>query len=350
MKRERQRWRAVLNPTRWRRTLLRRLIVLFILFILSYRRRVNTLHGLHVYSALGRELKTRSEGLGVIILTAYTINYEELFLNLICNLQRFGLEKSLLGVTLDEEAKESAKANNLHTFHVTDFNILESSLRMRKIDKYGSHAYNAATKLKSRIVLYTLKQGITVIWTDVDVVWLQNPVKMLLPYLEYVDIAIQSDSPLLGGNPNNFLNSGLYAVRARRVTVAAFSMIQKHSAQSNHSEQPSFNKVLCEHPTGIRVGEMDCAMRSNYFTWFFGGKRVKVRVLPTNTYMNGALGFVIRMAQNLEANQTAHAIRMKILKSPDPIAFHNNYIVGFERKVERQALLGYWYLGACTVA
>ena len=291
--------------------------------------------------AFEKLVRDKTDSNGVLILTAYTQPYESLFLNLLRNLEMFGLESNVVGVTLDDSCAKSAVRQGLPTVPIKHFTFLKSEYTSARQVTYGTPKYKSITKLKSRIVLRVLKLGVTVIWTDVDVVWLKDPKQALLPLLAVADLAIQSDIDIGAEEvkpPNEALNSGLYIVGSNARTISTFQDIVESAALSKTSEQPSFNQVLCEAPRGARLGTMlcehDCEGCKQHTT-------VKVLVLPPSEYLNGSLKN--HTLTHAPAADSIPATLSKFQASSLIIAYHNNFIVGIENKIIRQQLLNFWW-------
>ncbi|CAI5524887.1 unnamed protein product [Closterium sp. Naga37s-1] len=145
---------------------------------------------------------------------------------------------------------------------------------------FNSHCFRHYTKLKSRAVLRVLRLGYAVLWSDVDVVWFDNPLPLLWQYGEGV-LAIQSNEPDPSLPPNSIrrINSGFYLARPDPLTVAALTAVVKHAAHSRLSEQPSFYDVLCGEHGERRVGSDACQ-------WTNG---LRVVFLPRQHFPNGAV-------------------------------------------------------------
>jgi hypothetical protein len=129
--------------------------------------------------------------------------------NWVNSLKRLALEKHILLVCLDDESHRMACAQHVRT--------LRWNAEMLPSPQCGAAIYRkdgwkpiVFTKLVG--VRELLQAGFQVIFSDLDVVFLRNP----LPYFEHADFefSFQSDAPAhLAGLAPEFLCSGFYHVR-----------------------------------------------------------------------------------------------------------------------------------------
>ena len=154
-----------------------------------------------------------------------------------------------------------------------------------------------------------LELGYDVLYTDVDMVWLQDPLPHIYSYTK-ASIVIQSDPSKEQEQPSNmactgfmFFKSEAFAIDMMNKWIGALSR-QKPGAITN---QGSFSDML-------RV------------SW--PSRRSMIAYLPFVTFPNGALYF----------NAT-----WRDKQTESPVIIHNNFISGHDNKKKRFEALGLWH-------
>jgi len=266
-----------------------------------------------------------------IIVTAVTYQYRDMLLNFICNLRLLGAYEQFAFAALDTTTLRWAMSRDLPVFHVTGkrtrFHMLEPDIT------FGTSAYKQATKLKSSIVLHVLKLGYSVVFCDPDVVWFDDPRRILQSTLAWrsADVYIQSDSRDLR-KPLQSLNSGLYFARSNPSTIDAFESIVRSARRSSSSEQPHFKRNLCN---GSAIGlDMDTC----YYLPKNGAQNVTMVTLPMKRFPNGGLWLSGQTVFDLGPRRFS-----EVAKEP-LFALHNNWIKGIEPKKQRQLKWGLWWI------
>jgi len=187
---------------------------------------------------------------------------------------------------------------------------------------YNSDEFRALTKLKTRQVLRFLQAGFNVLWTDVDIFWVENVLPALrAPTYKDYDVVIQSNAPQSEAAENGYrrINSGFYYVKATAAAVAAFGAIVEHAAKSKYSEQPSFYTILCGDDLKHTVGATACHNKDL--------EGVKTFFLPRKQYPNG--------------NTTDWPAISFPQKLPHGVSIlHNNWIAGHDAKLARFTTAG----------
>jgi hypothetical protein len=134
-------------------------------------------------------------------------------------------------------------------------------------------------------------------------------------------------------------NSGCYFVPATKAAILAFTNIETHSGASKNSEQPSFYVILCLPPLGSVVGT-NCVFKSKVGA-------LQVNFLDRSAYAHGAV-FLTPANQNVWNMSYSNGTS----SFGSQVALHNNWIVGYLPKIERQKAAGLWYLrmdGSCLI-
>jgi beta-arabinofuranosyltransferase len=168
-----------------------------------------------------------------------------------------------------------------------------------------------------------LKKGYSVLWTDMDIVWMRDPIPELWSYGKGV-FAVQSNAPTVSEPPNGHLriNSGFYLARAYRPTIQGFEMITRHAATTDKSEQPSFYIVLCGDIGQHLISDTACIEPKT---------GLRTEFLPLNKYPNGAYNSLWD-----ETNVQNHK---------ELVILHKNWVLGIENKFARMQMHKVWYFG-----
>ncbi|PXF50048.1 Beta-arabinofuranosyltransferase RAY1 [Gracilariopsis chorda] len=235
------------------------------------------------------------------------------------------MDKSVYNYLLNHRANVFFHQQTTPTLHRRP-----QSLSSLSESHFGTALFIETSRRKSQLVLSILRLGYNVIFSDVDVALLQNPIPHLLSYNS--DIVIQSDRPhFLQDAPLNYnINSGFYLVRPSARTTTAFRAILKYSQAIRRSEQKAFNYVLCgafktDHAgPGLRIGTDRCTYSRTDAT---------VCVLPLEAFPNGS-------DQSLWSNATTRFTE----QHPNVVAVHANYVNGLAAKIDRLRTIGYWFL------
>ena len=259
----------------------------------------------------------------VIVLTGFNFGYKDVFLNLLCQLDYLNLQNYVVAA-FDVQGYDFCLAHGLPCFSATsvgmdspeisDSELLHDSLP----HAWTTDQFKKLTKRKSQEALRVLELGYDILWTDVDVFWKSDPLGDISKWMnDSAQIHIQSDA-LWGIDPNSWVNSGFYFVRSSHQTINVFKDIISNSRTSNESEQPSFNRVLCQE----RVSPDECHNIQH---------DVVTRVLDRERYVHGA---------------SYHIYKDVTRQSRDNvIMFHANYRAGVQEKEEALKAHGFWLLG-----
>jgi Nucleotide-diphospho-sugar transferase len=196
--------------------------------------------------------------------------------------------------------------------------------------------------------------------------WFKHPFDALTDFMRKDGgIVIQSNAPYVENSKKNAiphetveevshvdcpaairrLNSGLYLAPSNPLVIKAFEEIVHHAAKSNHSEQPSFDEILCARKPSERHCSQ-CFYRPAVTTTM--GKAVSetddspslhVELLDRFKFPNGAVlvgegnDNVYKLGRDLFVSSTGQEL----------VAAHNNWISGETQKKARQVAAGWWF-------
>lgn len=270
----------------------------------------------------------------LVVIIAVNNAYRGLALNFVCNLRRLNIPNYLI-LAMDRPVYDFLVASHTNVFlyhsqrsQSVPFHLENNSISGEAV--FGSSLFVETSKRKSMLVLKVLRLGFNVLFSDADVVFVENPIPLVKQYES--DIVIQSDrSHSKEDAPLNYnINSGFYLARATARTVTALQAIIKYTHAIRRSEQKGFNYVLCgafkDHHAGpgLRVGTKQCIHTHSGAT---------ATVLPLDAFPNGSDNSLWTNATKSFAEDYPHII-----------AIHANYVKGRSEKIERLRRIGYWFL------
>jgi hypothetical protein len=309
--------------------------------------------------SLTEQLRIHANPDGYVLLTAVNYAYRDHLMNFKCNLERVGMVDHFVIGALDEEIYEWGVMEGLPIFPAAG-KVASTGMNASRHTIYGSDAFNSITKLKSRLVLEVLNEGYSVVWSDVDITWFTHPFEALSPYIasSFKGIAIQSNAPFVSNisidarphpsvgfvksdEPTGYrrLNSGLYVATNTAIVRTAFREIVEDALKRNTSEQPSFDRILCERSPSMRYSSSCLYRRSRL------GSSVEVKALDRFRFPNGAVlvGSVNENIYDLGKKR----FEKKSGSAPLHCA-HNNWIKGVAEKKSRQVDRGWWFIDEAT--
>lgn len=291
-------------------------------------------------------LSLRATPRGAVVLVVANSAAQEYVANFHCNMQRIGLDHDVVAA-LDDALYEWGVLQGMPVFHAA---VLQAP--STDYAEFHDHSFRSLTKLKSLVVLAVLKKGYSVLLSDVDVVWIRNPLSF---FAGKTSIFIQSNAAMVlpAHTPTrivfnfsgrvaiadhlddqihyNSLNSGLYYVPSTPAAVAAFEHITADAhADVGATEQPSFHRVLCCSQRGSRVGDDACRYIAD------SGDVIDVVLLPRLQFPTG--GVFSAAGRLVDLANEANALSL----SPPLFALHFNYIQGTDAKL--CFLLNFWFL------
>lgn len=267
----------------------------------------------------------------LIVCVAVNYAFRRLALNFVCNLKRLKITNYLV-LAMDLAVYQYLSSRDVNVF----FYKLQPHRRLLSTEeegvdhpaKFGSISFVETSRRKSMLVLKVVRLGYSVVFSDVDVVWVQNPIPELLR--QDYDFVIQSDRSHADRDAalNYNLNSGFYLVRSSIRTLTALNAILKYAVAIRRSEQKAFNYVLCgafkDHHAGpgLRIGSNECTYSKSGAT---------ATALSLESFPNGS-------DAELWTNSSASFAKTH----PGVIAVHANYVEGRFEKVERIRRIGFW--------
>jgi len=233
------------------------------------------------------------------IITFINGPYKPLLHNFICNMEKLQI-KSLLHVFLADSQLESfVQSKNI------SYTILDKITTVNNSVNYGDDFYWYISRQKILSFLEAVKIYKKYIFTDVDVLWLKNPITDLEKFCD-IDICFQSNTP----NGYKFVNSGFFFVNSSKQTLNFFKNSLRVSNKIKYKklgDQDVINDVLQN--------------KQNLINWKF---------LKLEYYPNGGV-------PNIWDNQR------NFLNTSNIFVIHNNWIISLKNKTKRFQKVGGWY-------
>mmetsp|Transcript_3085 Transcript_3085/g.9406 ORF Transcript_3085/g.9406 Transcript_3085/m.9406 type:complete len:355 (-) Transcript_3085:2801-3865(-) len=248
--------------------------------------------------------------------------YRDLAMNMVCSLKHLGLSDYVL-LSLDDKmhafaTKRGVSSVLLHSNHTKSVELLEHL--PEEAAQFGSKEFVRVSLTKTAVVLSLLKRNFYVLFIDVDVALLQDP----LPHFAAQSESIVATSDIRFGKDdsrklNQRVNSGLFLAKPQRQVIEAFEQIARIGAQNNRSQQKAFNWVLCGQYGGIARGRGK--LQGNRHCLWQGRKgSVSTKVLSLKQFPNGS-GW-----------PTAKAV-----------CVHQNFKQGVQEKIDAMKEMKSWY-------
>nr|XP_054751822.1 uncharacterized protein LOC129257510 [Lytechinus pictus] len=208
------------------------------------------------------------------------------------------------GVTLVAEDREAFNYLNNRTDIELNVVLNDVSESPGERLQFDSPAYKQLVNKRPSYILQILSSGHDVLFSDVDIVWLKNP----LPFFtnDTNDIWLQEDRH----EPTVYC-AGFTFYRSTPATIALVT---------------EWVQTLALHPTYPDQRVLNGLLRKKRWQ----GDAIKKAVMDSRLFPSGHLFFDPEWR---EAN-----------KDSEQVMVHNNWIVGHDRKVERFKDEGFWYL------
>jgi hypothetical protein len=157
---------------------------------------------------------------------------------------------------------------------------------------FGSPLFNQLSVRRHTYILKKLQQGINIVFSDTDTVWLKNP---FLYFTGKFGIWMQLDKV-------GFYCPGTMAVKSSKVTISFFKKLTKGLSSTSQPDQPFMNKLIKK-------------------------SDVLVQALPTFEFPSGRQYF--DTFSNIERRKA--------------VVVHNNWLIGHEAKRDRFLKYNLWF-------
>lgn len=264
-----------------------------------------------------------------VVLVGVTYAYKDMLWSFMCQARALGVTNVLVAA-FDKAVYESALVRGLPVFYAGPLpseeadHVQPADTSESKTDRNCSTQQVKLTKLKVHVVLQVLQKGFHVLWSDVDVVWFQNPLPRLSTY-KTSTLVVESDEPdiNLPANHGGRVNAGFFYAQADKGTIKTFKDLGRNArALTDQPEQLLFSQVLCGRGAQRRVGVTECTAPTGLRTSF----------LDRRTFSNGIVN-----------GYWWHQNVTQVAASNGVYVLHNNWLHGTEEKVKRQKAKLVWF-------
>ncbi|KAI3901341.1 hypothetical protein MKW92_024656 [Papaver armeniacum] len=256
-----------------------------------------------------------SSGTGTVIVCAVSSPYLPFLSNWLISISRFKHQEKVLVIA--EDYKTLFLVNQRWPGHAV---LIPPAPDLQSAHKFGSQGFFNFTSRRPRHLLHILELGYNVMYNDVDMVWLADPFTYLKGKHDvYFTDDMTAIKPLDHSNAlpppgkkgRTYICSCMIFLRptpgAKLVMKKWIEELQDQpwSKKAKANDQPGFNWALNK-----TAGQVD------------------LYLLPQAAFPSGGLYF--KNKTWVEDTKGKHAI------------IHNNYIVGFEKKIQRFRDFGLW--------
>jgi hypothetical protein len=202
--------------------------------------------------------------------------------------------------TADKRVYKELSKSNINTY------FLETNIKVSKNSQfYKSLGFNKLVYLKLLIVYRLLKLNINILLSDVDTVWLKDPIRYI--NTKDYDLQIQSDDPDFKPKEKSSFNTGLYYAKSNKKTIRFFKKVLNLSLIiPNRTDQEYFISILKR------------------------DKKLNFNILDPLIFPNGSLYF----KKNSEFKKF----------NTHPSIIHVNWIDGIENKIQIMKEFNFWNL------
>jgi hypothetical protein len=246
---------------------------------------------------------------GFLVVAIVNQGHYEFLENFYTAMRRIGLHRSFLVVALDKSLEQMSTSLGVTTIPGTHFTSLPGydDPEWKKEMMWSHSDYNQLVNTKIVIVDAILRRyNLNVVFTDVDLVWLQPK---MLDYIKYYFDVGQFDFIMARDVWDTLYNActGFYAVRPTDWALGVMQKVMTSEMKRGNNDQVVFNILMGSYPREDLL---------------------RIYYLPLELFMNG---------QSFDMG-------LQNMYNVKPFLFHANYRVG---KVEKRKLLqqaGYWYV------
>ncbi|XP_072173516.1 uncharacterized protein [Diadema setosum] len=244
----------------------------------------------------------------VVILTTTNYAYIDMTCNWLESLKRCGLNDRVIIVAEDEPTFRLLRNQSDPNLQVwLPFGDRAELSNDTEFLHFGSDKYIRLVNRRPTYILYFLDRKMDVLFTDVDTVWLKNPMSFLR---NNFDLQLEMDQHDDGKDYKDIRCAGFVYYRASEATRGLVRRwIERVKLQPKVPDQILLNDVLSDSVSN---------------------ESLNISILDPVYFPNGNEFFN-------QAWRNAHP-------DIDPVVLHNNWIEGYDVKIQRFKEYGLWYL------
>eukprot|EP00026_Physarum_polycephalum_P004100 Phypoly_transcript_04117.p1 GENE.Phypoly_transcript_04117~~Phypoly_transcript_04117.p1 ORF type:complete len:608 (+),score=68.67 Phypoly_transcript_04117:408-2231(+) len=223
-----------------------------------------------------------------LIISFCNFGFIDFILNLVSCFTKLNIRNYLI-FSLDNKSHEALQKKGIATYLFEK----KEAVYTEETSNFGEVGFKAICNEKPFLVLQIVKLGFNVLWTDSDIVWLENA-------MEYM----KGDYDLFVQRDDDDICAGFFYIKSNPVSILFMTKVVEY-LNPMIDDQISMRRFLKE-KHGLRHYKLD-------------------RIL----FPNGTAYFNMKLTQ--KANKT-------------PVIVHNNCIIGHDSKKDRFKLYGLWFV------
>lgn len=240
--------------------------------------------------------------------------------NALISIERCGIDMALVHLVLPGNAKDEL-TDLARRFGATPRRLDRRGSRAGRMPAgyldYGTEAFNRLMTVRFPLIRTFLEEGRRVIYADVDVAWLRNPLPYLEEVLKHFPFAAQTEAAALFPPP---FCTGFFAVRP---APESLDLIDRHIAV--------FAKRRARDPK-LTMQNLFCQLIAEQ-----PGRLASIFPLPEGLFPNGLLHRVVRRGRKAPLEMAGRL---------DPFIFHSNWTIGLDNKRRLMKHAGTWFVPA----
>lgn len=267
----------------------------------------------HEFSQLVRKHAVANE----IIISVATYQAKDFLLNLLCSLKQQNITNFVVGA-LDKEMQDFCLNNSINVYYASSISRL--GRKNYTSGEFGTESFNKLVALKHESAILAMSLGYNVIVTDLDIVWLRNPLPLLRETAgQNFDIVFQCDNHY--EHSSCYPCGGFFYARPTEPSIQALdTLVNEKIKNVNSSTQDIMKKILCK---GKQVSYLECKDPET---------GIRIRMLSKKLLPNGNT-FMLEFKD-----------RVLFVKSWNPYIMHFNWMMGDENKIQWMKKAEVWFL------
>lgn len=259
-----------------------------------------------------------------VALVGVKSSHKDMLWSFICRARALGVNNVIVAA-FDKSIYKSALVRGIPVFYVPLPESASDSEAVIARSDVSTNCSQQLTQRKLQVVLQILQKGYHVVWSDVDVIWFQNPLPRLTAFPTGTFLVV-SDEPNMNlpANGRGRVDSGFFYAQSEKATIKAFKDLISYASEApEQPEQLVFGHVLCGKGAQHRVGVTECKAASSGLRTSFLNRR---------TFANGIVN-----------DYWWHENVTEAALSSGVYVLHNNWIHGAAEKVRRQKAKHVWF-------
>ncbi|RZC53825.1 hypothetical protein C5167_012680 [Papaver somniferum] len=227
----------------------------------------------------------------------------------------------LLLVSVDQVSYERCKFLRLHCYR-----LVTEGVDFGREKLYNSQEFKNMMWRRTEFLADVLRRGYSFIFTDADVMWLRDPLKMLRNQDVNQTDDIQMSCDIFNGDPwsgfnSKQLNTGFYYVRSTNNTIALFNTWYKMKEDPHFNAKKDQDALKTAATTGFAVSPQD-ELETALSEASAGNNKTVIIAIINKAYVDGEMTMLSVFLQSFWLGEdTRHLINHLLLVSVDQISY-----------------------------